>query len=189
MNGDVSRDARATRLVITRTSRPLVSLHAPSAAAPTVVASMRLNHPITAVVSGEVGPTGLAAPALDSRLRGMNKSVALAVALTAVFGVSLAANAACRSADAPASTAPSPAPASVLSPAPIFAPPPNAKPVEPPTSDEPQHFCCDEVGEGKKGKGGGTNCTAINKELINQCTELLFCSGNYYRKKGDVTCL
>jgi hypothetical protein len=140
-------------------------------------------------------------------------TIAFAVTIAALSGVSLVANAAC-------SRAPSPAPdlalalpssecpdlaavlstpqecpdlAAVLSApqecpdlAAVFSPDAIDPPPDP---NEPQAFCCTKVGKGPEKKGEGTGCTAISAELVNSCDKVLNCPGVYIKDDGKVECL
>lgn len=50
-----------------------------------------------------------------------------------------------------------------------------------------QHFCCTSVDT--SGKGSGEGCTAVGPELINACDNVLYCSGNWAKKKDTTECL
>jgi hypothetical protein len=50
-----------------------------------------------------------------------------------------------------------------------------------------QLFCCNSVES--SGKGTGDDCSAIGEELINSCSNVLYCSGNWTKKDGVITCL
>ena len=58
-----------------------------------------------------------------------------------------------------------------------------------PPEDVPrdQTFCCTSVNA--EGKGSGEDCSAISKELINSCTNVLYCSGSWAKIDGVITCL
>lgn len=48
-----------------------------------------------------------------------------------------------------------------------------------------QHFCCEKVDlDDHSGKG----CSAISKELINSCDEVLYCPAGWGKSAGVVQC-
>lgn len=62
---------------------------------------------------------------------------------------------------------------------------PNEQPEKRPPDEiqEGQHFCCTDVD-----KFTGEGCVAISNENINSCDRVLYCSGNWIKKDGKVTC-
>lgn len=66
--------------------------------------------------------------------------------------------------------------------------PPTEQPDKQPPDDpglEDQHFCCQSISE-KEFSGDG--CTAISKEAINSCPNVLYCPDAWKKKDGNVTC-
>jgi hypothetical protein len=61
---------------------------------------------------------------------------------------------------------------------------PEDLPVSPPP--EEQHFCCKSVDLKEK---SGEDCIKIDDDYIDQCGELLFCSGDWGKSKGITKCL
>ncbi len=57
--------------------------------------------------------------------------------------------------------------------------------IEAPEYGADQHFCCKDVDDKTF---VGEECTAIPKELVNQCARVLYCAGNYTKRDGTVTC-
>ena len=47
-----------------------------------------------------------------------------------------------------------------------------------------QHFCCNKVNDDWTGEG----CTAVSKEHINACQNVLYCPGAWRKVDNKVTC-
>lgn len=61
------------------------------------------------------------------------------------------------------------------------APPADKQP--PDDEQQGQHFCCQMVNNFT-----GEGCISINVENINSCANVLYCSGDWMKKDGVVTC-
>jgi hypothetical protein len=57
---------------------------------------------------------------------------------------------------------------------------PREQPEEPPERDD---FCCVEVD-----KAYGEGCQTISEKQIDSCANVLHCSGDWYKKDGNVYC-
>jgi len=51
--------------------------------------------------------------------------------------------------------------------------------------EEGQHFCCQDTDPKTQ---SGQSCSAVGKESINTCDDVLYCPKGWTKKDGNVTC-
>jgi hypothetical protein len=56
-------------------------------------------------------------------------------------------------------------------------------------AEEDQHFCCVSVGVTQSGKPTGDGCVTIGAGNVDICSEVIYCSGDWLKSAGKVTCL